>query len=327
MRVDRTHDHADQTRKRYDANCAAPAAPPRRMPEAATPLADLGIRGVFLNLDRSVQRRRALEEQLSAIGLAGDYERFAALEGASCDRGGSPLTPGEIGCFRSHMEVLRAHSGGTRHLHVVEDDVLFARRLPAVLAEIVASRALEQFDLVFLDTVVPVSIDLVRNLKRFVDGQVRRDASGRAVHVAKFAVIDFGGREFAGASSYLVRAGSIGRIASLLEAEAASGPSTPVDLFYSRLAASGALRAAFVLPFATAVQPSTATATTIEGREGGEAVRFACDLLRYALFVDCEWSEARRAIVAFDPVAADDPSLRLVGTAFALAANPAYLKD
>ena len=64
---------------------------------------------------------------------------------------------------------------------------------------------------------------------------------------------------------------------------------------------------------------SVASETTILGREGGEAIRFACDLLRYAFYADCDWDVARRAIEAIAPLLLANAQDQVISAAFAQA--------
>ncbi len=48
-------------------------------------------------------------------------------------------------------------------------------------------------------------------------------------------------------------------------------------------------------------------------------MRFACDLLRYAFYADCDWDVARRAIEAFAPSLLTDAQDRIIGAALAQA--------
>ena len=126
---------------------------------------------------------------------------------------------------------------------------------------------------------------------------------------------------------YLVNRRSIARVADLLEVELAAGPTRPLDLHYCRLMETDGLRVGCVFPFVTSVRLESATTTTIMGREGGNALRFACDLLRHAFYVDCDWDVARRAIDAYAPSLLADPQSRIIGAALALATKEHLVRD
>src|ERR1700761_1448299 len=100
----------------------------------------MAVRGFYINLDRSPDRRAQIEAELEKLAGIGAYERFAAVDGHA-----SPLRPefgfrGMLGCFLSHLGVLEANrdQGGDDWLHVIEDDALVSR-LAAPVIETLAS--------------------------------------------------------------------------------------------------------------------------------------------------------------------------------------------
>jgi glycosyl transferase family 25 len=97
---------------------------------------DLAI--YLINLDRSTDRRLAMEAQLKGLGL--DWKIFRAVDGVQrkeellpfvdvihFERNvGRRLMPGEIGAYLSHLGVWRAFlETDKNHLLVLEDDVVF----------------------------------------------------------------------------------------------------------------------------------------------------------------------------------------------------------
>jgi hypothetical protein len=161
-----------------------------------------------------------------------------------------------------------------------------------------------------------VGLELVSEFRRLLERNVLRAQQRAATPVI---VLDFHHHRFAGTSSYLVSRRAIARLAGLLERELAAGPTLPLDLQYGRLTQTDGLRVGCAFPFATTVRLESAAETTIVGREGGEAIRFACDLLRYAFYADCDWDVARRAIEAIAPSLLMDTQDRIIGAAFAQA--------
>jgi glycosyl transferase family 25 len=97
-----------------------------------------------INLDRHTDRWRHIEAQLAAASI--DAERFPAIDGASIPphltdyfRPDCPLTAPQIGCYASHMEVMRTIVG--RDLDaalVLEDDAVLPANLSFVLFETLA---------------------------------------------------------------------------------------------------------------------------------------------------------------------------------------------
>jgi hypothetical protein len=50
---------------------------------------DPGYRGIYINLDRSTERRRRMERQLDGFGLGQRYARFTAVDGLEIARTGN----------------------------------------------------------------------------------------------------------------------------------------------------------------------------------------------------------------------------------------------
>lgn len=105
------------------------------MAEALT-RADLGI--WLINLDRDTQRRVGMETQLDALGLG--YTRFPAIYGkdhaeelsknadaaAYARNMGSPILPGKMGCYASHIAVWEDFIASRYKVALIlEDDVVF----------------------------------------------------------------------------------------------------------------------------------------------------------------------------------------------------------
>ncbi len=185
-----------------------------------SPLAALGVAGVYINLDRSPERRAHVEDELARHGLVSDYVRFPARDAAQAGSGASPLEPGEIGCFRSHCDALRQFAAGKHHVHVAEDDIVFSSRFAAVTGELIRSGMLERYDLVFLDTVVAVGLELVSEFRRLFERNSRTETGVPT----SLVVLDFRQHRFASTSSYLVSRRAVARVAKLLERELVTGP-------------------------------------------------------------------------------------------------------
>ena len=97
---------------------------------------DLGI--WLINLDRDEERRVAMEAQLHKLGLP--YTRFPAIYGkdhieelskrvdtsAYARNMGSPILPGKMGCYASHIAVWEAFLASEDKVALIlEDDVVF----------------------------------------------------------------------------------------------------------------------------------------------------------------------------------------------------------
>lgn len=122
------------------------------------------VRTWVINLDRATDRLARIAAQLDRLGLAWtrlpavDARAFSAAQRAALDdatyrrRHGMTPLPGELGCYLSHVEVMRAFlASDARFAVVLEDDVLLHDTLPAVLAGLV--RQPQRWDMVKLSAV------------------------------------------------------------------------------------------------------------------------------------------------------------------------------
>lgn len=110
---------------------------------------DMQLPIFYINLSSRPDRREHVERQLQALGLSGT--RIEAVTAAECgDVPGSPLSPGELGCSRSHQKIWRLlDEAGIPAALILEDDVLLSAQLPAVLAD---PRLLDGVDAIQLET-------------------------------------------------------------------------------------------------------------------------------------------------------------------------------
>lgn len=239
--------------------------------------------GYYINLDRSADRRASMERQVVRAGLRSLYERFPALEGRPASA--SKLTQPEIGCFRSHHAVLAAAPGDARFIHVLEDDVIFSRHLPAVLAASIARGKLDAFDIIYLDTMIPPTAGATIN--RFKEAY---DAGG------DFGLIDLKNLVFLGAASYLVNQRSLARVRDALAEEIGeNGPVRAVDVFYLNEIQRGRFRAALFFPYLSSVDSALSAASTLAAAPN----TLTYNTLRYAFFADFDLQEARRRVPRF----------------------------
>jgi glycosyl transferase family 25 len=111
---------------------------------------------VFLiNLDRSVDRRAHMQQQFDRLGMI--VERLPAAEGLNIPawmqaefKGPHQLSPGEVGCYASHL--MAAHKIVAEQLPfavVLEDDAVLDDDFPATCADAIRN-APEDWDLIHL---------------------------------------------------------------------------------------------------------------------------------------------------------------------------------
>ncbi|HZF83553.1 MAG TPA: glycosyltransferase family 25 protein, partial [Burkholderiaceae bacterium] len=180
--------------------------------------------GFYINLDRSTDRRDAMESQLQALAMPW-VRRFPALDGALHPTPtGAALGAGERACFVSHAQAIAAPSAGGLRL-VLEDDVQIAQDLPAIIGGFGLSQ-LDAYDLVFLDCQPQVNAMALMTLWSCLQTHRIESGSGR---VGGVNLYDAGPLYQFGATGYLVTPAGRERLVPLLQAELHSGPGEPFD--------------------------------------------------------------------------------------------------
>ncbi|MEQ1943904.1 glycosyltransferase family 25 protein [Mesorhizobium sp. VNQ89] len=92
------------------------------------------MRALYINLDRSPERRQWMEQQAASLGLA--LERIAAVDGAALDGIPAKLSAGALACFHSHRMAWEiVANGDDRYVAIFEDDVHMSPDLPCFLGD------------------------------------------------------------------------------------------------------------------------------------------------------------------------------------------------
>jgi GR25 family glycosyltransferase involved in LPS biosynthesis len=199
--------------------------------------------GYFINLDRSIARRKSFEEMVARVGASERYQRFPAVDGRAVSPGiPTKLRPGEVGCYMSHLNALKQPHAG--HVHIVEDDAEFAPGIVDMIDQTIArvtDATKNQWDMIFTEVIV--SYDTHTFQKLFASySEFQRDGT-----VSLIAMKDI---HYWGMSSYIVNAKSIAKVAAILES---GGPNAlPEDHLRVEIRA-GRLNAIVVVPFLTSV--------------------------------------------------------------------------
>jgi hypothetical protein len=114
------------------------------------------ISGVYINLDRAVERRFAIEQQLAALDLPYPMRRLPASDGLERKERPAKLTPSQYGCWLSHLSAIESSIEDDDHLYVLEDDALLSDALvdlPSIV-EAVDAASSGDWDLLYLDATV-----------------------------------------------------------------------------------------------------------------------------------------------------------------------------
>src|SRR5450631_2624932 len=99
------------------------------------------MKGLYINLDRSRDRRAHMEAEFSRFGLSDVYRRLRAVDDAN---------PAE-GCYRSHLKALEEAKRLGGNVHILEDDSILSGALKPFLESPELDDFLSWFDLLFLD--------------------------------------------------------------------------------------------------------------------------------------------------------------------------------
>jgi hypothetical protein len=203
----------------------------------------MGIEGVFINLDRSPERRAEMERQIAAIELPYPVRRLAGVDGEQQPAGPPPLRPGQYGCWLSHLKALEQSIGQDHHLHIMEDDALISTALP-ILPEVVQSLdsgAEGEWDILYLDATVVEALDMCQ-----VFGWAKTARDDGTVRVRAIPQVF----TIYGLHSYVINSTRKAFVLDFLKRHMAQGKA--IDTVTAYGIQSGQLRAFMTTPFMTA---------------------------------------------------------------------------
>ena len=262
--------------------------------------------GFYINLDRRTDRRAEIEAELARHGLRDAYRRFSAVNGNGLSLSNPHLKDGEMGCFASHTKLLEENLDLDTHLHIIEDDVVFAASAPQAIRGIVTRGLFADYDIIYTDVLVPLLNDAYRAYKSFYDATVTRDESGR-ITKAMFSVVNLKGLIFGSTSSYLVNKKSIRKVHDLYREEITHEPRQSIDLFIRKMSDEGALKVGCLFPFVTSVRLDHIVETDIVRPYHGMSA-LAVHLARYSFFVDADFAHCREYLDKFLPLSSNNDS-------------------
>ena len=240
--------------------------------------------GYYINLDRSPDRRANMERQFDAFGLGRTYRRFAAIDGATWPpRPG--IRPGERGIFQSHISVLAEGGKSGRPIHIVEDDIILSPYAAPAINLIVRNGVIDQYDLIFSETLVPPDLRALRQFKSIYDKAM---VAGMGFNLARLQIIDLATIRFSGATSYVVNPRSVERILGIYQEHWAKGPVAAFDFVLREEVQAGRLKAACAFPFVTSIDLDgivRSTAGRLPASPDEVSTGLVMALLRYSFYV------------------------------------------
>jgi len=244
--------------------------------------------GFYINLDRSTERRAAMEVEFAKYGLGEHYSRAPGVEGNALNLPNPhKLGNGELGCFTAHYLALKRNADLGRHLHIVEDDTIFSSQTQAAIEWALRHKRPEDWDIIFLETSVRADNETYKLYRLLHDRLVKRDKTG-AIRNVLFTMIDMKSMAYSGLTSYLVNQASIPKLLELYEQGMARGLELPVDLFWRNNGWRQKVKIFSVFPFATSIDIESCLNSLIDETPVDMLSSLTRLLGRHAFFVGCD---------------------------------------
>ncbi|WP_323118108.1 glycosyltransferase family 25 protein [Burkholderia alba] len=244
--------------------------------------------GCYINLDRSHDRRRLMDAQLSGLGLAGLIRRLPAIDGLTGGPFDSRVKNGTWGCRRSHETAIGDAPPDSATV-VLEDDVEISPHFPSIIQPDTIGHFVTHspdVDIAFLDCCIywnSAPVLLAKTESRMAH-RAAADLDGHDRHqLVTVDVIDARDVYAYCAAAYLVTPAGKQTLRKLFAA--AQDPATPVDTLFNGWIHSGELNARIFVPFLAT--PRLAAESTI----GSEADSSVIDPN------ECFWAGVFRRIV------------------------------
>ena len=216
-------------------------------------------RGVYINLDRSADRREQMEAAIAELAFPYAIERFPAMVGDGRKAG---LSQGELGCFLSHQAVVDQAADDEIAL-IFEDDVYFPNDFTSRYLGIIRRLAGMDWDMVFLGQVLDYNeISSVHGFLKFKRALGDINAPG----YNDFRILP-GEKVYRwGGFAYAVNPRALPRLRALLQRVANEGYRAPIDTVYRMFAKERLMNTKVVFPYIVGVQYGLAS--TAVGRVG-----------------------------------------------------------
>lgn len=204
------------------------------------------FQGLYINLDHAEDRRKSMEKQLHATGLSKYIKRFPAVTAG--DILNSPLLPGQVGCFRSHVNALKlALSAESADPTIIfEDDTIIPRNFGKLVNAALNALENDPWDIIFLNQVMDLSQYF--RIKRFL--QIKHNM-GNIHHPDhnKFHLLPAIQNYSAGLACYMINYTSLAKVNLILQRKLESGPKKPIDTTIRELLHSKDIKGYVIFPF------------------------------------------------------------------------------
>ena len=215
------------------------------------------IKGYYINLESSQERKAALTENLKSLGVENVYKRFNAIKGDPSEAQKSNLKTGELGLWNSWMSLLSQETRNTennyRYLHIMEDDVVLNEVTTKALK--VLHRHDGDFDMLFTDMYVNPNVH--SQLGKYCKKLIRKEK----VSIEKDIYTGC-------TSSVILKRESLQKIYDLLNNHInGQDKKIPLDNYIRRLMNDKRLKVCAMIPFTTSIQLDQIHNSTIQETE------------------------------------------------------------
>jgi len=255
--------------------------------------------GFYINLDRSTARNTSMVSQLNALELNDIYSRFNAMEASyEGNPTNAPMKNGELGCWLSHVEIIKQHLNKDTHLHILEDDALLHPILSTMPSLIDWLDEKVDWDIIYTDVYFhpPPSPE---QFYRFIV------ASDQFKKHKKLELIPLESFNVTGTTSYFINNKSLKKVYGLLNKQWESGKT--FDIFIANLIKSKQLNAFVTAPFITSICPEVSGSTISSYGDNTTTL----DLLRRSLFLDASPEQLYQEALAINKDQVVDPRIAL----------------
>ena len=209
--------------------------------------------GVFLNLDKSTDRKSYLNKHLEQIGLQEYFTRYQAFDADSPLLHSHPstnITDTEKACYSTHTQAMQDYCNHNKHLHIVEDDVEMHSDTGKILHHLFCENNFNDFDIIF------TGVSFWNTSRQILETNILNTKEDYTLFSLNRDLF------FSGLYSYIIHKDKIEKIATLCKEHQFQ---FSIDLLIRNLIISNQLKAYCILP--TIAMPSFLFPSTIDSTQ------------------------------------------------------------
>lgn len=215
----------------------------------------------YINLDSATARRSNMENQLANLELTGCVERFSAVASAE---GQGHLSPGEVGCFRSHIAIISKISELSGELSganlILEDDVVLEDRIKEIDNFVNGLPSNLEWDIIFCSYLPDfLNVRLMMTMCEIMNSLKNEPNVNLIGYHAK-------GLYCYGTQSYIVNPNRAASLSKILSEHLHSSHPLPIDHFYKHLIETDQIKALCLFPFLAYVDLESTSGIASAGR-------------------------------------------------------------